>query len=280
MRARGKKGGSADSFLEFACATAVRAGRLVHQRAGRARSITFKGEVDMVTDADRDAQALIEESILRRFPDHGIMSEEQLDRGREAAYRWVIDPIDGTTNFVHGYPVYCVSVALEHRGRAIVGAVYNPCRDELFSAVKGGGARLNGEPVRVSRAGTLSRSLIATGFSYSMRQKKRCLSACVSVFRGLLETAQGIRRDGAAALDLCSVACGRVDGFYEEGLKPWDVAAGKLIVEEAGGKVTDYFGRAVRGEYPTLIASNGRIHGQMKKITSKFWCRAVPAAGR
>ncbi|MBN1521603.1 MAG: inositol monophosphatase [Candidatus Aureabacteria bacterium] len=258
------------SLMEFAANLAVQSGEIIRQSENKIQSIEHKSEVDLVTDIDRKVQDFICGSIHKEYPAHNITSEEQFERREESPFRWIIDPIDGTTNFVHGYPMYGVSIALEYRDDIVLGAVCNPCRDELFSAVKGGGAFLNAQRICVSKTEALEQSLIATGFSYAMRETRKSLSPYLGIFKNMVEKAQGIRRDGSAALDLCSVACGRFDGFFEEGLKEWDVAAGQLIVHEAGGRVTDFSGELLYRGQTTLLASNSRIHKELQEITLHF----------
>ena len=244
-----------DYILSFAKENAVNAGKFIRKSINSIQNIEFKGDVDMVTDVDKKAQELIIGSINKAFPDHDITAEENRDDVTSSYYRWIIDPIDGTTNFVHGYPRYCVSIALEYKGKIIMGVVYDPCLEELFSAFLGEGAYLNRTVINVSRKKRLDASLIGTGFSYSMREKGDSLRSYMSVFRKVLEKTQGIRRDGSAALDLCYVACGRFEGFFEEGLKEWDIAAGVLIVQEANGKITDFFGKTLMREARTMVVS-------------------------
>ena len=263
-----------DAFLEAAKAAAREAGRLLGANYGRRGEIRYKGTVDLVTRFDRESQELIHARLLAAFPDHGFLAEEDLSRAGATDFRWIIDPLDGTTNFAHTFPVFCVSIALERSGRVVLGVVYDPTRDELFEAVRGGGTRLNGRPVRVSAVAELNRSLLATGFPYDVRTST---VNNVREFGAFVVKAQAIRRCGAAALDLCYVACGRFDGFWELKLKPWDVAAGALIVAEAGGRVSDFGGGGFDILEGEALASNGLIHAQMMDVL-----RAVSAenAGR
>src|SRR5919112_3206358 len=253
-------------MLDFAIQTAREAGRVLADKFGRAIRVTNKGDIDLVTEADIAAERLIVERIRSHHPRHAILTEESGDvislgdAGSE--YKWIIDPLDGTTNYAHGYPVFCVSVALEHRGRVVVGVVYDPARDELFAAERGGGATLNGRRVRASETAELNRALICTGFPYDVRER----TDFARHFRDFIMKAQSVRRDGAAALDLAYVASGRFDGFYEEGLRPWDVAAGVLLVEEAGGSVTHYDGSPFRIYDPPIAASNGLVHEAMLEV--------------
>jgi myo-inositol-1(or 4)-monophosphatase len=219
--------------------------------------------VDLVTNFDHKAQEMIFDRLARLFPGHGFLAEEGLARGERAEFRWVFDPLDGTTNFAHRVPVFTVSIALEQGDRVILGVVYDPMREELFEAVEGEGARLNGRPIRVSAVDDLDRSLLATGFPYDLRVSP---VNNIAHFNNFLTRAQAVRRCGSAAMDLCYVACGRFDGFWELKLKPWDHAAGALIVREAGGRVTDFGG----GEFDILsaesLASNGLIHEPMIRV--------------
>jgi len=241
------------------------AGAILRQGWGRAGQIDFKGEVDLVTEYDRRAEALIVTALRERFPTHHIYAEEQGDAGPgDSPFTWLIDPLDGTTNFAHGFPVFAVSVGLMHQGERLVGVVYDPTRDELFTAGLEMGARLNGAPAHVSETGTLDRALLATGFAYDRRTAADNNVGNVARF---IRRCQGLRRAGAAALDLAYVACGRLDGYWEMGLNPWDVTAGTLIVQEAGGRVTDFHGGD--REHPSgrrIIASNGRIHAEMLDV--------------
>jgi len=205
------------------------------------------------------SEKLIIGMILRAFPGHSILSEESPPVDSGSRYRWIIDPIDGTTNFAHAFPFFCVSIALEESGKVILGVVYDPMRNEIFTAEKGKGAALNGKKIGVSRVGSLGGSFLATGFSYGITGKDRN----IEYFRKLLVKAQAIRRAGSAALDLCYVACGRFDGFWEMNLHPWDVAAASLIVGEANGKVTKFDGKPYCHYDKNILATNGHIHNQM-----------------
>jgi myo-inositol-1(or 4)-monophosphatase len=253
-------------MLDFAIQTAREAGRVLAEKFGRAIRVTNKGDIDLVTEADIAAERLIVERIRSYHPRHAILTEESGDvittgdAGSE--YKWVIDPLDGTTNYAHGYPCFCVSIALEYEGRVIVGVVYDPTRDELFAAERGGGATLNGRSLRVSETDELNGALLCTGFPYDVRDR----GDFARHFRNFIMRAQSVRRDGAAALDLAYVAAGRFDGFYEEGLRPWDVAAGVLLVGEAGGRVTHYDGSPFRIYTPPIVASNGLIHEAMLDV--------------
>jgi myo-inositol-1(or 4)-monophosphatase len=253
-------------MLNFAIQTAREAGRLLAEKFGRALQIKSKGEIDLVTESDLASERLIVERIQSYYPRHAILTEESGEvvavGNRNAEYKWIIDPLDGTTNYAHGYPVFCVSIALEHEGRVALGVVYDPMRDELFAAERGEGATLNGRRIRVSDTAEIGSALLCTGFPYDVRER----GDFARHFRQFIMHAQSVRRDGAAALDLANVASGRFDGFYEEGLRPWDVAAGVLLVEEAGGRVTHYDGARFSIYQQFIAASNGLIHDSMLRI--------------
>ena len=252
-----------DEFLEAAKAAAREAGGLLRENLDKRGEIMFKGTVDLVTHFDRKSQEMIFRRLSAAFPGHGFLAEEGLSLPGTSDCRWIIDPIDGTTNFAHTFPVFCVSIALEQKGVVVVGVVYDPMRDELFEAVRGRGAFLNGARVKVSDIPELGKALLATGFPYDVRTSS---FNNVREFNAFIVRAQAIRRCGSAALDLCYVACGRFDGFWELKLKPWDVAAGALIVEEAGGRVSDFEGRTFDPFNQRALASNGRIHEEMRKV--------------
>jgi myo-inositol-1(or 4)-monophosphatase len=221
--------------------------------------IEYKGDVDLVTVADRKSEALILERIRKQFPTHDVMGEEgtRIDNGSE--YKWYVDPLDGTTNFAHGYPVFCVSLGVERRGQLLAGVIYDPTRDEMFSAESGSGAQLNGEPMHVSVTPKLAESLVATGFPSQKRHK----NPNIYFYHQLTLRSHGVRRAGSAALDLCNVAAGRFDGFWEFNLNPWDTAAGVVIVKEAGGKVSDFSGGDFQIASRETLASNGLIHDEL-----------------
>jgi myo-inositol-1(or 4)-monophosphatase len=218
--------------------------------------VEYKGDVDLVTVADRESEALILERIRARWPAHDVIGEEGARIETGSDYRWYIDPLDGTTNFAHGFPVFCVSMALEYKGNRIAGVVYDPTRNELFSAEQGSGAFLNGEPIHVSKIANLAECLVATGFPSHKRHK----NPNIFFYHQITLRTHGVRRAGSAALDLCSVASGRFDGFWEFNLNPWDTAAGVLIVEEAGGRVTDFKGGAFQIASRETLGSNGLVH--------------------
>lgn len=239
------------------------AGTLLMEKFVRDIPVEFKGKYDLVTEADRQSEALIVKLIHDQFPDHDILAEEG-DYGRLGSdYRWIIDPLDGTTNYAHGFPWFAVSVALEVCGRLELGAVYNPYVGELYVAERGAGAFMNDHPLQVSTIVTLEHSLLATGFAYN---HKRCKANNYDYFTRFQQEAQACRRPGAASLDLACVAAGRFDGFWEMNLKPWDLAAGILLIQEAGGHVTDFDGRPMTLDSLECLASNGLIHTEMQMI--------------
>jgi myo-inositol-1(or 4)-monophosphatase len=252
-------------MLEFAIRVAKDAGRLLLDRLGSRIDISHKGAINIVTDVDLASEQLIRNAISTYFPRHEILAEETgLGQGR-SEYRWIVDPLDGTTNFAHGYPVFCVSIALEHKGEPVLGVVYDPVRDELFTAERGGGAALNNRTIRVSTTNDLMQSLLSTGFPYDIVTSDL---KNLDHWANFAMNAQALRRDGAAALDLCYVACGRFDGFWELSLSPWDTAAGTIIVEEAGGRVTDFSGNKFSNYNQQALASNGLIHDRMIDVLS------------
>jgi myo-inositol-1(or 4)-monophosphatase len=248
-------------FLSFAWEAANAAGEIIRESWHQPKTIDYKGALDLVTTIDRETERKIVEVLQRNFPDHAILAEEETDlRGDNNEYRWIIDPLDGTTNFAHGYPQVSISVGLEQSGRLILGLVYDPLRRECFRAVKGQGATLNGSPIQISTVNELDKALLATGFPYDRREKA---DYYLSFFKAFLTRCQGIRRNGSAALDLCYVACGRIDGFWQLKLKPWDIAAASLIVTEAGGRVSDFSGNDFSIWGNETLASNGSIHAEM-----------------
>jgi myo-inositol-1(or 4)-monophosphatase len=240
-------------------AIAREAGALLMHYFDQNIKIEYKGEADLVTAADRKSEALIRERIRSLWPGHDIVGEEEGFRDTGSEYRWYVDPLDGTTNFAHGYPVFCVSIGLQHRGEMIAGTCYDPTRDELFAAERGKGAYLNERPIQVSKLSSLAESLVGTGFPSHKRHK----NPNIYFYHQITLRTHGVRRAGSAALDLCSVACGRYDGFWEFNLNPWDTAAGVLIVEEAGGRVTDFQGSSFNLNSRETLASNGLIHNAL-----------------
>jgi myo-inositol-1(or 4)-monophosphatase len=253
------------SYLEFAVDTARAAGAILRAEFGRPKEISYKGEVDIVTESDRRSEALIVERIRKAYPSHAIIAEEGSGRAAEnTQFCWHVDPLDGTTNFAHGYPCFAVSIGIAENGRPIAGAVLNPVTDELFSAARGEGAWLNGKPIRVSAVEKLAVSLVATGFP--THQRKR--SANINYYWEFTLRSHGVRRDGAAAIDLCNVACGRFDAFWEFGLKSWDTCAGVLVVQEAGGTLTDLNGGPYTLGGPHVLATNGKIHAEVMDVAA------------
>ena len=244
-------------------AVAREAGALLLERLHDRHIVQYKGEINLVTEADRLSEALIVERIRREFPGHDILTEESPETANGSGFRWIIDPLDGTTNYAHGYPVFSVSIALEVKGVIMLGAVYNPMLDELFTAEKGAGAFLNGRRLTVSRTESLSRGLLATGFPYDIREDR---NNNINYFKVMALSAQAVRRTGSAALDLAYLAAGRFDGFWELKLMPWDTAAGWLLVEEAGGSVSDLRGDPYHLHSQNMLASNGLIHAEMARI--------------
>ena len=245
-----------ESELELAIQAARLGGAVLREGIGKirdVRTVGYKSEVDLVTEYDNRSERLIVEAISRQFPRHTVLAEEGATGGNDPQHRWIVDPLDGTTNFAHGYPICCVSIAYEREGELAVGVVYDPFRDELFRAMRGEGAMLNELPLNVSTTPDLAHSLLATGFPYD----RSALDPVLAQWARLIRSAQAVRRDGAAALNLCYVAAGRFDGFWEGTLQPWDAAAGALIVREAGGLVTDYQGRNWTLGERSIVAVNG-----------------------
>lgn len=251
------------SFKKTAIDAAKSAGLLLKRNIGRRHTIEFKGVIDVVTEMDIKAEDMIMKTIKARFPEHGILTEESFEQKSGSGYRWIIDPLDGTTNYSHGFPIFCVSIALEREGEIILGVVFNPMLNELFTAEKGKGAYLNSKKIRVSGISELTKSLLATGFPYDVRTSQ---DNNISHFANFAVRVQAIRRAGSAALDMCYVACGRFDGFWELKLKPWDTAAAMLIIKEAGGIVTDFKGSAFSLYSGETLASNGLVHDEMIEI--------------
>lgn len=252
-------------FRKVAVEAAVKAGTFVRKNVGRVKKVHYKGEINVVTDIDKKAEALIVSTIRRHYPEHDFLAEEGTYPEKYSDYTWVIDPLDGTTNFLHSFPFYCVSVALAYKGRILAGAVYDPTREELFFAEKGKGAFLNKKRIHVSKIRNMKKALLATGFAYDIRE---AANNNIDNFEKFLKSAQAVRRAGSAAIDMCYVACGRFDGFWEMGLHPWDTAAALLITEEAGGKVTRMDGTKYNIHDTDTLASNLKIHAQMVRILS------------
>jgi myo-inositol-1(or 4)-monophosphatase len=243
-------------FLPAMAEIAREAGALLMDYFRQHVKVEYKGDADLVTVADRKSEALIRERIRQHWPTHDILGEEGGLQDTGSDYRWYVDPLDGTTNFAHGFPVFCVSLGLDYKGKRIAGVVYDPTRDELFTAEQGSGAYLNRQRIHVSAIANLAESLMATGFPSHKRHK----NPNIFFYHHITLHTHGVRRAGSAALDLCCVACGRFDGFWEFNLNPWDTAAGVLIVEEAGGKVTDFKGGPFQLNSRETLASNGLVH--------------------
>lgn len=255
-------------YLDFALDTARRAGALIREKTHTAHKIDKKGRINLVTEVDRASEELIFSAIRKAYPEHSILGEEQGKvSGQESNCRWIVDPLDGTTNFASAYPCYCVSIAFELDGTVLIGVVYDPTRDEAFYALKGGGAFLNGEPIHVSEQDNLEDALLVTGFPYDIALHPEIH---LGMFSDLIVKARGLRRDGSAAIDLCYIACGRFDAYWELGLSPWDVAAGNLIVSEAGGKISDFFGREHNLLYRDIVATNGKMHPAIMQACAKY----------
>jgi myo-inositol-1(or 4)-monophosphatase len=252
-------------MLNFAIETARDAGQILLEKFGRKIDIFKKGDINLVTEADLASEKLIIERIKSYYPKHSILAEESGEAvilGGELNWKWIIDPLDGTTNYAHGYPCFCVTIALEHNGEIVLGVTFDPTRNELFAAERGKGATLNNKPIRVSGTEKLSESLLVTGFPYNFKEKENFARHLTD----FLLHSRGVRRDGSAAIDMAYVACGRFDGFWEEGLNPWDVAAGVLLIEEAGGQVSYYDNTKYSIYKPPILASNGAIHGEMLNV--------------
>jgi myo-inositol-1(or 4)-monophosphatase len=258
-------------WVPKASAIAREAGACLREFLARGVETEYKGDVDLVTVADRTSEKLIRERLAEAFPEHGVVGEEGTRERLQGEYRWYVDPLDGTTNFAHGIPHFCVSMGLEHRpaglepdqdGQLVAAILYDPMRDELFTAERGRGARLNGKPIHVSHTADLAESLLATGFP----SRKRHQSPNIHFYHELSLRTHGLRRAGSAALDLAYVACGRMDGFWEFNLNPWDTVAGVLLVEEAGGRVSGFADQPFRFDSRENLASNGLIHAELVGI--------------
>jgi len=252
--------------LAFAKDIAVQAGAILRKGMGKRSNVKHKGRVDLVTEYDFRSEALITREIARMFPNHSILAEEGGETEKQSSHVWIVDPLDGTTNYAHGYPAFCVSIGLEVDGEMALGVIFDPVHDELFYAVKGGGAFLNRRRIHVTDRNKLKDSLLATGFPYDIAESD---VDNLDNFARMYKVAQGIRRGGSAALDLAYLACGRFDGFWELKLHPWDTAAGIVIVKEAGGRVTRIDGGRYHISDVDILASNGKIHRQMQKVLRK-----------
>jgi len=252
-------------ILKTALLAAQEAGGVLRSFHGNLTGIRKKAANDLVTEADVASEKVIIEAIRTDFPDHGILAEESGEMVMDSPFTWVIDPLDGTTNYAHGLGIYSVSIAVAYKDETVVGVVYNPHSDEMFSAVKNGGAVLNKQSIAVSIEPQVSESLLVTGFPYDF---KTHIDPLITRFQQCLLAARAVRRLGSAAIDLCYVACGRFDGFWEENLNPWDMAAGALIVREAGGAVTDFSNHPFQMKMKEILATNGEIHQQMQSLLS------------
>ena len=249
-----------ESFRDVAVEAARQAGAFLRSRFGTRPAVSYKGSpTNLVTEMDRTAEAMILQAIRRRFPGHAVLAEESGALAGAEPFRWIVDPLDGTANYAHGFPIYGVSIALEHRGAIEVGVVYDPSREELFVAERGRGATLNGEPLRVSTTGTLGESLLGTSYPNDIREAAR---DNLSEHAGLMYRCRSVRSIGSAVLGLAAVAAGRLDGYWEQRLGPWDVAAGALLIREAGGTVTAVAGAALDLAAPSITATNGLIHDE------------------
>lgn len=251
--------------LEVARSAALEAGKYILNNLGQAQKPEFKGERNIVTEVDRKSEEIIKSHLEREFPDFEILGEE-LGGETKSQYYWLIDPLDGSNNFFHSYPVFCISIALMQAKQPLLGIIYDPSRNELFHTIKGKGAYLNQQKIAVSTTTNLKGSLLATGFYYEFKTQP---DTNIEHFVDLLCSSQGIRRSGSAAIDLAYVAAGRLDGFWELGLKPWDTASGWLMVEEAGGKVSKLNGSEFDPFYPEIVSSNGLIHAQIIEVLKR-----------
>lgn len=260
-------------YLEAAIEIAKEAGKILIEELSRPPDIRYKGdEVDLVTQADKRSEQLIVSRLNRYFPSHAIAAEEGTGQETSSEFRWHVDPLDGTTNFAHGYPCFCVSIALAQRDALLAAVVFNPFYNELFTAARGEGATFNGKRICVSRVATLSTSLLCTGFPV----RNRKASPNLQYYGEFTQRSHGVRRDGSAALDLACVASGRFDAFWEFGLNQWDVAAGILLIEEAGGRISDFEGKPYQLGGPVILATNGLIHEEMRSVAVEISHRAPP----
>jgi len=267
-----------DNYLAVAMEIAREAGAILREEAKHPAQISYKREVDIVTQADKRSEKLIVEKLTKYFPTHAIAAEEGTGHESTSEFRWHVDPLDGTTNFAHGYPCFCVSIALSQqtarvpasapapRDTLLCGVIYDPTRDELFAAARDGGATLNGAKIHVSHNATLATSLLCTGFPVHERHA----SPNIHYYSDFTMRSHGVRRDGSAALDLANVACGRFEGFWEFGLNKWDTAAGVLLVQEAGGQVSDFGGRPYELGGPVVLATNKLIHEEMRNVANEI----------
>jgi myo-inositol-1(or 4)-monophosphatase len=258
-------------FLEIAVEIAQEAGKILRDEMDRPPDISYKGDFDLVTQADRRSEAHIVSRLQKYFSDHAVAAEEGTGKDTSSEYRWHVDPLDGTTNFAHRYPCFCVSMALARKEELILGVVYNPIYNELFTAARGEGAWFNGKKIQCSKINALKNSLLCTGFP----NHNRGANPNFHFYWDFTLRSHGVRRDGSAALDLAYVAMGRFESFWEFGLNPWDTAAGVVLVEEAGGKITDMRGQPYTLGGPSILASNGLVHAEMVKVATEVSSRAV-----
>lgn len=249
--------------MSIARQAAIESGKVLNRLFGQTQKITKKGDIDLVTEADLQSERLILRTLSRHFPQDSIMTEESGYFNHHSQRIWIIDPLDGTTNFAHAFPFFAISIALQFQRDVVLGVVFNPYMNEHFEAVKGMGASLNNKPIKVSQAKELGQSLLATGFPYDVNKRP---DDVIELFKKFTVLGQGVRRPGSAAIDLCYVAAGRLDGFWEERLKPWDTAAGSLIVQEAGGRVTSYEGTPYSPYQKNIVAANPFIHEAMLNV--------------
>jgi myo-inositol-1(or 4)-monophosphatase len=253
------------SYLEAAVEIAREAGKVLREELEHPPAIAYKGEFDLVTQADRRSESVIVSGLQKCFPGHAVAAEEGTGKETASEFRWHVDPLDGTTNFAHGYPCFCVSMALARKNELLLGVIYNPVYNELFTATRGEGAFLNGKRIRCSKINALKNSLLCTGFPNHDRQAH----PNIHYYWDFTLRSHGVRRDGSAALDLASVASGRFDSFWEFGLKPWDTAAGVIMVEESGGKITDLMGQPYQLGGASILASNGLVHDEMVRVAAE-----------
>lgn len=256
-------------FLATAVEAVVRAGDIQRSRFGSAIKIDKKGAIDLVTEVDLEVERMFRAMVAERFPDHIVLAEEMGETGANSRFRWVFDPLDGTTNYAHGIPIFCSTLALEIDGIPTVGAVFDPIRNELFTAERGVGAWLNGARLRVSATETLSEAVLVTGFPYDVRDPQRH-AEILGLFGAFITQARAVRRLGSAALDMCWTAAGRMDGFWEQGLHAWDIMAAAIVVQESGGRVTAVDGTDWQPYAGNVLASNGLVHDEMIAIVRDF----------
>ena len=252
-----------EKLFNTALIAAQAVSKYIHEKLNTTLKIDYKGRANMVTQVDINSEKIITDLIKENFPEHQILAEETTPVNNESLFKWIIDPLDGTTNFIHGFPCFAVSIALEYNGEIIMGIVLDPERNELFSAIKDRGAYMNKQPIHVSSIKNLSASLLSTGFPYELNEH---FYKNIELFKAFFEKSQDIRRAGSAAIDLCYVACSRFDGFWEFDLNPWDVAAGALIVSEAGGKLSDFSGGNFSIYDKQVLAANGIIEKEMLDV--------------